>query len=190
MRPRFTDWLLENGVSRECLVGDLAEEHAHGRSDAWYVRQVFQAIVLEGYAEVREHKLMTLRAIAAGLALIFMWKEAFKLLNWWMTLLASPDRDSKIALWAILFAGLFVITWLISLFHRLPTLFAFLGFLLLAGMIGDLGLRPHWLPPLSEPLSMFAPIEIAAVSSCVLIRFLFHSRMRGGSKPEPYRLAS
>src|SRR5262249_16443622 len=67
--PVFATWLLERfGVQRqnEALMGDLAEEYQAGKSWAWYWWQTLVAIAVATIRDVREHKLLALRAVAVG----------------------------------------------------------------------------------------------------------------------------
>jgi signal peptidase I len=55
--PRLAVWLLQRGGSRyrlESLAGDLIEQYRSGRSDAWFWRQVLQALCA-GIAAVMRH---------------------------------------------------------------------------------------------------------------------------------------
>lgn len=65
--PAAATWLLRKlGCTNDALTGDLIEEYLHGRSGAWYWRQVLFAIAVGFGREVRSHKLLTLRAVAVG----------------------------------------------------------------------------------------------------------------------------
>jgi len=67
--PSLATKLLEAFVSQRTsqpLVGDLIEQYARGRSRAWYWRQVFLAVVISAYREVRMRKLQTISAILIG----------------------------------------------------------------------------------------------------------------------------
>jgi hypothetical protein len=67
--PPVATWLLRrfgSGRGIESLTGDLMEGYAHGRSVAWYWRQVLFAIVTGFGKEVRAHKLLAVRAIVTG----------------------------------------------------------------------------------------------------------------------------
>ena len=69
--PRVATWLLRNlgpGAANEQLLGDLTEEHANGRSSAWFWRQVLAAIVVGFVDESRAHKRIVARAILVGCA--------------------------------------------------------------------------------------------------------------------------
>src|SRR4051812_18562581 len=74
--PRIATWLLKrlaSGPERESLIGDLIEQYQRGRSSVWYWRQVLIAIVAGATRDVRDHKVLALRALAIGWgALLFL----------------------------------------------------------------------------------------------------------------------
>jgi len=54
--PALGTWIIERlGSSRygESLLGDLIEEYRRGRSDSWYWRQVFAAVIVARLGFVR-----------------------------------------------------------------------------------------------------------------------------------------
>jgi hypothetical protein len=56
--PAFAVWILEHlvpGDKNEALAGDLSEEFRHGRSVAWYWRQVLGVLLLGCLGELRFH---------------------------------------------------------------------------------------------------------------------------------------
>jgi hypothetical protein len=57
------------------MAGDLIEQYHDGRSTMWYRWQVLTTILAAAVAEVREHKLLAVRAIA-------IWYVAMNLLYW------------------------------------------------------------------------------------------------------------
>jgi hypothetical protein len=59
---------LVSGPHGDALAGDLVEQYRHGRSGAWFWRQVVLAILAGVGKGVRDHKLLAVRAIAIGLA--------------------------------------------------------------------------------------------------------------------------
>jgi hypothetical protein len=66
--PAIASWLLQHLTRRtgnEALAGDLAEELAHGRSVAWYWRQVLWAILVT--------VLGTLRSASFALSFALLW---------------------------------------------------------------------------------------------------------------------
>lgn len=74
----FSFWLFEYLGLDVALAGDLLEERERGRSAIWFWRQVTIAVCVAVWAPIRDHKLMALRAVAAGFAteylFIFAWK--------------------------------------------------------------------------------------------------------------------
>ncbi len=77
--PRFARWLLERfgrTLRLGSLVGDLDEEHADGRSRAWYWRQVVGALAVGYSRALRMHSLSFVLAIAAGCAVTLAWQFA------------------------------------------------------------------------------------------------------------------
>jgi hypothetical protein len=77
--PVFATWLLHRfGVQRqnEALVGDLAEEYQAGKSRMWYWWQTLVAIFITVIRDVREHKLLALRAVAVAWAVWYAFALA------------------------------------------------------------------------------------------------------------------
>jgi len=67
--PTIAKWLLRHlATSRniEAISGDLDERYGHGRSRVWYWRQVVVAIVVSTFKDIRNDKLLTLRALIVG----------------------------------------------------------------------------------------------------------------------------
>ena len=67
LATRLLDRLV-SGPHGDALAGDLVEQYRHGRSGAWCWRQVLAAILAGVGKEVRDHKLLAVRAAAIGLA--------------------------------------------------------------------------------------------------------------------------
>jgi hypothetical protein len=73
--PRIATWMAERLVPharRESLVGDLMEQYRHGRSDLWYWRQVFVAIVAASAHDLAAHKSLAFRGLAIGWTLYYV----------------------------------------------------------------------------------------------------------------------
>ena len=78
--PRLADRLLVHLLPpslAETVVGDLHEQYQRGRSRLWYWRQVLETVVLSLTADLRSHKLLTLRALALGWAMLVFCKHFF-----------------------------------------------------------------------------------------------------------------
>jgi hypothetical protein len=75
--PGIARWLLRHfgsSSNNEAVIGDLNERYLHGQSRVWYWRQVAVAIVVSTFKDIRNHKLLTLRALIVGwLVFWFLW---------------------------------------------------------------------------------------------------------------------
>jgi hypothetical protein len=72
---RIAAWLLRtfgSGSKVDTLIGDLTEEYRAGKSALWFWGQAMLGIVATFVAEVRAHKLLTLRAVVTALVLMFI----------------------------------------------------------------------------------------------------------------------
>jgi hypothetical protein len=98
-------------------MGDLVEESGSGRSAQWLWRETAVAIATTVALDIRDHKLLAVRAIATGW--ILWW-------GWWHILLLSqplPGMWGRHRLWA--FAMLFtlslwpaIVGWVVAHTHR------------------------------------------------------------------------
>jgi hypothetical protein len=71
MTPRLAVWLLArlgDDPRLDSLTGDLIEEYQRRGSTAWLWRQVVVALLVESFRQVRDHKLLTVRAIVTPFA--------------------------------------------------------------------------------------------------------------------------
>jgi hypothetical protein len=78
--PALATWLLNRfitGHRRESLLGDLVEQYQHGRSQSWYWKQVIVAVVIATIQEVRNHRLLVIRATSVGIAVVWWLGWAF-----------------------------------------------------------------------------------------------------------------
>ena len=108
--PRLASWLLQHLASspqRESLAGDLIERYHDAHSAAWYWRQVFGAILAGVTRDVRDHKLLAIRAVAIGwlLAVLFSFP-----VNWmsnagraWMIEWLADTR--RYSFWWVFWSG-------------------------------------------------------------------------------------
>jgi len=125
--PAFATWLLERfGVKRqnEALMGDLAEEYQAGKSPMWYWWQTLVAIWVTAVRDVREHKLLALRAVAMTwiLCRLFAWLRQGMLLP----LIAPYYNHSSLSLQMVWAQAVRVemslqwllIGWLVARVHR------------------------------------------------------------------------
>jgi hypothetical protein len=121
--PVFATWLLHRfGVQRqnEALMGDLAEEYRAGKSHMWYWWQTLVAIWVTVVRDVREHKLLALRAVAMGwiLAKAFIW------LKYYVIFPFAPYYDHwgppfRLAVVQVLILAQWVLLgWLVARAHR------------------------------------------------------------------------
>jgi hypothetical protein len=71
--PRVADWLVTRLLPTtrvEILLGDLHEQYRRGRSHSWYWRQAIEICAFSLARDLRSHKLLTLRALALGWAML------------------------------------------------------------------------------------------------------------------------
>jgi hypothetical protein len=66
--PLVATWLLEKLGTDQALLGDLIERYARGRSRRWFWRQALLALAIGTVKDIREHKVLTIRAVATALA--------------------------------------------------------------------------------------------------------------------------
>ena len=79
--PKIATWLLKRLNStpdNEALIGDLVEQYLQGRSRLWYWKQTFLAIAVSFGGEISRHPALTLRAVASGWAVIFLYRLLFR----------------------------------------------------------------------------------------------------------------
>jgi hypothetical protein len=65
-------WVARHVIADEALVGDLLQELDRGRGALWFCRQLSIAAAMAGLRLVREHKVLALRAMVAGWAVIWI----------------------------------------------------------------------------------------------------------------------
>lgn len=69
---------LGSSPNNDVLIGDLTEEYGRRRSHIWYWRQVLVAIVVSFCKEIRAHSWLALRAVAAGWAVILLYRSLLR----------------------------------------------------------------------------------------------------------------
>jgi hypothetical protein len=86
--PRLAAWLLErlvSGAKKESLIGDLAEQYEHGRSAAWYWRQVLTAILVGTARDICDHKRFAAGAALIAWLIVIPWVEITWTLYLWVS---------------------------------------------------------------------------------------------------------
>jgi hypothetical protein len=129
--PRLATWLLQrwgSGPKREALTGDLIEQYQRGRSPAWYWRQVLRAILVGTVDDIRDHKLLAVRALVMCWTALFVLGSFTRALRQWLFDWTLTPWKSEIlrqvwvyygAPWVIITClGSAVIGWLIARLHR------------------------------------------------------------------------
>lgn len=71
MPSRIILWCLCRFVSDDALIGDLVQERGSGRSPVWFARESDAAIVLSMIGIVQNRKLLSLRTMVVGYALLY-----------------------------------------------------------------------------------------------------------------------
>jgi hypothetical protein len=111
-------WIFERLGVDAALAGDLMEEHARGRSTAWYWRQVLAAIWTGICGAIFHHKLLAVRAVVTGCAVNGVW--LFLWLNFLhVGLPAKPDLSKQaIASLSLILFTQAVTGWIVARTHR------------------------------------------------------------------------
>ncbi len=78
----ITTWLFECLGLDGALNGDLLEERERGRSAVWYRKQVVIAVWVGMWRVVREHKVLTLRALVTGFAMEYLVGYFYTAIFW------------------------------------------------------------------------------------------------------------
>jgi hypothetical protein len=71
--PPLATWLLQRLQVNESVTGDLIERHQRKRSSLWYWRQTTVAIIAEATQDARRNKLLAVRAILVGFAVLALF---------------------------------------------------------------------------------------------------------------------
>ena len=171
--PRLATWLLKRMLSsptRESLIGDLVERHRGGRSSLWYWRQALLAIVIDSFREVRDHKLLVIRATSVGIAVVWLLGRTFPtpwlgqtVWNWTVennldTVRMVLFRESWLIITVVIPTFFWTVGgWVVARTHRprgMAMVFAFLAFFHLV-YLGQLS-RLYRLP-MTTALSAYRP---------------------------------
>jgi DNA-binding transcriptional LysR family regulator len=150
-------WLFERLGVDAALAGDLLEECARGRSTIWYWKQVLIAIWFGIWGAIFNHKLLALRAVAAGCGVngiwLFLWQRFLHL----GLPVQPPDTkplmiESVACLLIILFTQT-VTGWIVARTHRahaIPMVVVFVTWLVMWYVAGAFsGKEPRLLPHLA-----------------------------------------
>jgi hypothetical protein len=119
--PAVATWLLERfGVKRqnEALIGDLAEEYQAGRSRAWYWWQTLMAMAVAVQRDIRNHKLLALRAVVTGWVLSLGWVWFMQQLFHFPRLTLGPDTGFILMFDCLTWLHWILIGWVVARTHR------------------------------------------------------------------------
>jgi len=172
------------GVSQgnESLMGDLVEEYSSGRSILWLWRETVIAIMTKTGCDLRNHKLIALRAIATGWLLLELWAQILPLIDvrvpgYWLLFLLLFE----ISIWPA-FVG-----WVVGRTHRLQQAAMVLAYAasIAAYSIWYYCLHYVEITRMSTPDQLFVGIASLATVSCTLIGGLLQKpNMPPGLPPE------
>ena len=127
--PAGATWLLERlnfGHRNDALIGDLVEQYGNGRSGAWYWRQALTAITVAFCQEIRAHKLLAVRAVATGWAVLYVyqvfvsaWLNGILTSLWQILPLAFQYRVPYEFVWWIIWLSVWAASgWIVARLHR------------------------------------------------------------------------
>jgi hypothetical protein len=144
---------LASGKTCESLVGDLIEQYRNGRSGSWYWRQALGSIVTGAGGDVRDHKLLAIRAVLVGLAAMWAFGALARFslqILWvfssggvylgghWVRLDYGWIRYRMYMAFLLTLLGSAGSGWIVGRFHRdhqAPMVFAFVVAVVLAAMV-------------------------------------------------------
>jgi hypothetical protein len=171
----------------DALLGDLSEEYQRGRSIAWYWLQIFVAIAVGTWKDVRANALVAARAIIIGLIAQvfllaafpvleniltgagFMWEGRWIGLPWYWH---WPYASSLVMVMQVIYiAGDVMIGWLIVRGHRGHGIAMVLVYCCALGVLRTAGLlqiaKVRAWPPGISPLVYRA--AIGQIRECLLV---------------------
>src|SRR5262245_35940974 len=115
--PVVASWLLERFCPDLGLSGDLIEEYARRRSPLWYWKQAVMAVAAYSGSQIREHKWLTVRAIAIGYVIWYVFNATLLkgIVLPWM----APDTMMEQAVYRVLVYSIWLANgWTIAKLHR------------------------------------------------------------------------
>jgi hypothetical protein len=68
--PKLATWLLSClgcSADNDAVLGDIAERYLEGKSAYWYWKQILIAIAVGAVSDVRDHRMLVIRAAIAGM---------------------------------------------------------------------------------------------------------------------------
>jgi hypothetical protein len=71
--PALASWLVERFCADPGLAGDLIEEYGRRQSVLWYWKQTIMAVGAYSTSQILEHKWLTVRAIATGYVIWYVF---------------------------------------------------------------------------------------------------------------------
>ena len=115
--PAMASWLVERFCADPGLAGDLIEEYARRRSVLWYWRQAFAAVGAYSTSQIRQHKWLTIRAIATGYVIWYVLNVTLLqgVIHPWM---ASDTTLVKTAYMVLAYVLWLANGWTIAKLHR------------------------------------------------------------------------
>jgi hypothetical protein len=186
--PAIATWFLKrlvSGEKRESLIGDLIEQYQERRSVAWYWRQVFMAILVGATQEIREHKVLAVRAAMSGLALwsLFNWLFLRFVPGFLAEYQFTQPLVTPLGLLMLFCAPTFGSSWIVARLHR-PHQVAMVVAYLLSFLVCEFTRPASWLPALGPPAvnnPSVAALVIVLCSGSILLGGLWTAPMAGDS---------
>jgi hypothetical protein len=198
--PVVATWLLlrlATHRSNDALAGDLTEEFQLRPSRLWYWRQALVALLVSWWADVRAHKLLTLRAIGMGTPLLWLYfRYAYAHVDEWFFSIGLLDHfvgwPYRGAVgWLAGMVGACGSFWLVGRLHRPSMVVVFFLFVLLVGDVP----RFVWIYTTEYPRVLFTVIPGAITVFTVfrlpmLVAGLWSARSRPARQDSGLRTSS
>jgi hypothetical protein len=184
--PPLAVWLLKTfGVTGDnpALIGDLTEEISCGRSRSWLWRQVLAAIAFTVGREFYDHKLVSIRAVVAGQAVLSLGSWAVLKVghaHWFAMFLITLSRYMTSTypwfFWYLLGPSQWIVVfmlagWIVARLHRENRIALVLFFAMLQ-LILNVALSFHeihrlWLNSIDQPrFRLYLAKEITLIVLC------------------------